>query len=115
MLDAEPSDAAMATYGIVNVLTPGMPFAVSGEATKIKIGFSCASEPTWGAKTLAICTVKKAHADATMNLLKGVKFDGGYSLSVDSITPVSCEIGEEDCVTFVAKIVSRYGMVISVR
>jgi hypothetical protein len=115
VLDAETTDATLSTYGIVNVLTPGMPFAVSGEATKIKVGFSCASEPTWGAKTLAVCTVKKEHADATMNLLKGVKFDGGYPLSVDPITPVSCEIGGEDCVTFVAKIVSRYGMVISVR
>lgn len=115
VLDAETTDATLSTYGIVNVLTPGMPFAVSGEATKIKIGFSCASEPTWGTKTLAICTVKKEHADAVESLLQKVKFNGGFRLSIASIDPVAVVMNGEECVTFMAKVVSRFGTVISFR
>ena len=115
VLDAETTDATLSTYGIVNTLTPGTPFAVSREATKIKIGFSCASEPTWGTKTLAICTVKKEYADAVGSLLQKVKFDGGVPLSVASITPVPVVMDSEECVTFMAKVVSRFGTVISFR
>ena len=115
LLDAETTDATLATYGIVNVLAPEMPFAVSGEATKIKVGFSCTSEPAWGSKTLAVCTVKKAYADAVGSLLQKVKFDGGFRLSIASITPVPVVMDGVECVTFMAKVVSRFGTVISFR
>jgi hypothetical protein len=102
-------------YGIVNTLTPGSPFAVQGEASKIKIGFTVAEEPEWPSKTIGICTVKKAHAQTVAELIEQTKLDGGFRLRVESVTQHDTEIGGEECVTFKAKVVARYGTVISVK
>ena len=115
VFDAGTEDTELLTYGIVNISTPGEPFAVRGEAGKIKIGFSLAEEPEWASKTIAICTVKKDRAQAVAELLEKTRFDGGFRLRVESIAQHDAEIGAEECVTFTAKVVARYGTVISVK
>ena len=115
VFDAGAEDAELLAYGIVNTLTPGSPFAVQGEASKIKIGFTVAEEPEWPSKTIGICTVKKAHAQTVAELIEQTKLDGGFRLRVESVTQHDTEIGGEECVTFKAKVVARYGTVISVK
>lgn len=114
ILDAETENADMINYGIVNILTPGMPFAVDGEASKINVGFTCADEPSWSKKTLAICTVKATAADAVEALLKDVRITGRKTI----IEAISCQdvmIGDVACVTFKAAVTTSRGMTILIK
>ncbi|MDD4017229.1 MAG: hypothetical protein PHV28_04720 [Kiritimatiellae bacterium] len=112
MLDAETENADLIQYGIIDILTPGTPFAVGGDAATINVAFTCGDEPEWSKKTLAICTVKAAAADAVEALLKGVRIGGSPSAIIESISRQNVTLGDADCVTFKAYVTTGGGMVI---
>lgn len=109
LLDADTEDETLATYGLVNVLTPGSPFAVSGEATKIKVGFTCAEKPSWTSREIAICTVKASDADAVAALLERTTVESGCKLKIESITPVPVTLDDVSCVTLKADVSAQRG------
>ena len=115
LLDADTEDETLATYGIVNVLTPGSPFAVSGSATKVKVGFTCAEKPSWPSREIAICTVKASEADAVAALLEKTAVDSGCKLKIESITPVPVVLDEVSCVTLKANVSAQRGLCIICR
>ena len=109
LLDADTEDETLATYGIVNVLTPGAPFAVSGSASKVKVGFTCAEKLAWPSREIAICTVKASDADAVAALLEKTAVESGCKLKVESITPVPVTLDDVPCVTFKADVSAQRG------
>lgn len=115
LLDADTEDETLATYGIVNVLTPGAPFGVSGSATKVKVGFTCAEKPSWPSREIAICTVKASEADAVAALLEKTAVDSGCKLKIESITPVPVVLDEVSCVTLKANVSAQRGLCIIFR
>ena len=114
LLDADTADGTLAEYGIVNTLTPGTPFSATGEALKIKVGFTCAAEPSWSSREIAVCTVKAADAGAVAALLEKTRVDSGYRLRIGSIETVPVTLGDEECVTLKATVYSRRGIVITI-
>ena len=109
LLDADTEDETLATYGIVNVLTPGAPFAVSGSAAKVKVGFTCAEKPLWPSREIAICTVKASEADAVAAILEKITVQSGCKLKIESITPVPVTLDDVSCVTFMANVSAQRG------
>ena len=109
LLDADTEDATLATYGIVNTLTPGTSFAVSGSAAKIKVGFTCAEKPAWTSREIAICTVKASEAGAVAALLEKTEVESGCKLKLESITPVPVMLDDVSCVTLRADVSAQRG------
>ena len=116
LLDAATTDETLASYGIVNIFTPGTPFAVSGEASKVKIGFTCAEKPSWVTRDIAICTVKAAQADAVQALLeRTTQTSENAKIKIDSIVQVPVTLDDESCVTIKATVSAQRGMLIMVK
>ena len=98
-LDLASSDADLAAYGIVNILTPGAPFAVDGTAEKVVVDLALAANDA-GADEVPVVTVKATDADSVDALLKVrlTRGDGREHTLATSRKPVT--IGETACVTF---------------
>ena len=111
LLDADTADDSLATYGIINTLAPETPFAVSGDAVKVKVAFVCAAKPSWTSREIAICTVKAAEAEATAALLENaaVVSGDGLKLKIESVRPVPVTIDDVSCVTLKATVSAQRG------
>ena len=115
-LDVDATDADLAAYGLVDILTPDCPFVATDAATKLhfRLGTATGAKPAWYERTVAVCTVKADQADAVAALLdvKGVR---GTGIRVAAIRQVPVTVNETSCVTFVADLVANQGMLLLVR
>lgn len=114
LLDAETTDAEMAQYGVVNVLTPGTPFAGASGA-KLKIAFTCEQAPAWIDRELAVCTVAADKADDVEDALELVNYRSAKKLRCNGLRRESTMVGGVNCVTFKTTVTSQSGILLIVR
>lgn len=114
LLDAETTDAEMAQYGVVNVLTPGTPFAGASGA-KLKIAFTCEQAPAWIDRELAVCTVAADKADDIENALELVDYRSAKKLRCNGLRRESTVVGGVNCVTFKTTVTSQSGALLIVK
>lgn len=115
-LDIDATDADLAAYGLVDILTPDCPFVATEAATKLHFRLDTATDakPAWSERTVAVCTVKADQASAVAALLD-VKAVRGTGIRVAAIRQVPVTVNETSCVTFVADLVANQGMLLLVR
>ena len=115
VLDADTTDETLATYGLIDTLTPGTPFAVGGTATKVAFAVTVAEKPEWEEKEVALCTVKATDAEAVAAVIRGAKVDNVGKVRIRSIEPVQTLLDGVECVTFKATVTGPQGVMMLVR
>jgi hypothetical protein len=115
ILDADTEDETLAAYGIINILTPGTPFAVRESATKLNVAFTVAAKPAWKERTIAVCTVKVSDADSVGSILNAAVIDNPGEIVIVAITTESTTINEVPCVTFKASVAGKRRLILKVK
>lgn len=115
VLDADTADETLATYGLIDTLTPGTPFAVGGTASKVKFAVTVPEKPAWDEKTVALCTVKATDSAAVEEVLGFASVDNPGKVRIRSIEPVRTVLDGVECVTFKATVTGPQGLMMLVR
>ena len=115
VLDADTADETLATYGLIDTLTPGTPFAVGGTASKVKFAVTVPEKPAWDEKTVALCTVKATDSAAVEEVLGFASVDNPGKVRIRSIEPVRTVLDGVECVTFKATVTGPHGLMMLVR
>ena len=115
VLDADTTDETLATYGLIDTLTPGTPFAVGGTASKVNFAVTVPEKPEWDEKEVALCTVKATDSAAVEEVLGFASVDNPGKVRIRSIEPVPVTLGGVECVTFKATVTGPQGTMILVK
>ena len=115
ILDADTEDETLATYGLIDTLTPGTPFAVGGTATKVAFAVTVAEKPAWEEKEVALCTVKATDAEAVAAVISRGRIDNVGAVRIRSIEPVQTVLDNVECVTFKATVTGPQGLMMLFR
>jgi len=114
LLDAETTDDNLVQYGVIDILTPGTPFAGTSDG-KLKVGFVCAQKPAWTDRELAVCTVAAGKADATEAALELVDYRSAKKLKCSGLRREATTVGGVSCVTFKTTVTANSGLVLVVQ
>jgi len=115
IIDTDTEDATLGAYGIINILTPGTPFAVRESATTLNVALKVADEPAWRKKTVGICTVKAADADSVGAILNAATIDNLSEIVIVAMTAENTTIDEVPCVTFKASVAGKRRLILKVK
>ena len=106
VFDADPTDAALAEYGIVNLSSNAAPFAVGEGADGIPVAAEWMRMPELREKQVALMTVRREFA-AEMEALIRLQVQTGFQARVVSIVRRPTVVDGFACETLLARVDSR--------
>lgn len=115
LLDADTADDELLNRGLIDILTPGMPFAVSDGATKVRFAVTAKAVPVWDSKQVALCTVRRTQKESVAGVLAAARVANAGKVAIRSIEPVDTVVDGVDCVTFMATVTPNAGLMLIFR